>query len=696
MGSRHTKRSQAALRAVGIACMLTMSAVPASAAHLGGFSKVDQKCRDLIAKFFVKTLNTAAKVSSTCHSSRAAGSIPAATNCNDLTVADTKLKLQKAQDKLESAIANACATAGASEAVLEEFTSCPEPCATMTGVPNPMTTDAHLGTCLACVAGDIAGQRGSDMVGSSTPPLSKEEQKCEAAIGKGYGKHLKTVLKMRVKCQKTEDRVGNTTLQPCDTDDSKGKIAKITTVAERILGDACTGVDLTALDSCANTNLADLKACLLAADDLRAGQAFAAAYQLPATICPVALTLTTHAGTGNDWSTTATRLDSGWNGIGHGQDLVDDFKYGFGLSCENAQPPCGTCTVTGFADTPEQPQAFIRCRDNTRIPCSSPFAVDPACASAQTGVVDGTEECAFYLGPPLPLSASNTPMCIVTRAAENATGTVVVETGDISANLSLFAIAHSGISLTQPCPLCIGDPVPQDGQREGVCYGGKNNGESCDVQGFDKTFGDTSLDCVPVATQNVSGQGLRINPAFGTGTQNLPFGTSCDFPLGGLSCACAVCSGAVGVPCNSNDECTGIGTCTSTGGGEARKPNACSDQTCTDIGNGFGECQAGPDVHYCDGQLRANGKGFISCLTNGDCDAVDSACNNNNCGNCTITERRSCFLDPIISSGSADPESPIIASTYCVPPTSSTGINAATGLPGPSRSVVQVETRRSY
>jgi hypothetical protein len=178
----------------------------------------------------------------------------------------------------------------------------------------------------------------------------------------------------------------------------------------------------------------------------------------------------------------------------------------------------------------------------------------------------------------------------------------------------------------------------------------------------------------------------------------LPFGTQCDFPLNSMSCACAVCSGDTTVPCNANADCSGIGagTCTSNGGGAPRQPNACSDLTCTDIGGGKGECDAGPDVNYCDGELRSNGEGLIACNDNADCDAVSSACQNNDCGNCTITEPRSCFLDPIVSTGDADPQSPLIAASYCVPPTSSSGVNNATGLPGPSRAVVQVEMTKNY
>jgi hypothetical protein len=104
----------------------------------------------------------------------------------------------------------------------------------------------------------------------------------------------------------------------------------------------------------------------------------------------------------------------------------------------------------------------------------------------------------------------------------------------------------------------------------------------------------------------------------------------------------------------------------------------------------------GPDVRYCDGALRANGKGFLACDTNADCIVLNSVCPNNDCGTCSITETRSCFLDPIVSAGTADPKKPAIGSVFCIPPSSASGVNAATGLPGPSRSRVQVELGLTY
>ncbi len=652
--------------------------------------KVDQKCRDSIAKAMTKAVTTADKVSAVCHKSRNAGKIPATTDCNDLSTgqADSKSKFDKAKTKLSDTIQKKCIDAGAGDAVLDLFISCPEPCATETGVPNPMTSFSEVAQCLACVAGDIIETRNANILGAPSN-LSNAEQKCHSAIAKGYGKRLKTLLKERTKCQKDEDKAGNNALQPCDTSDNKQKIAGATTKAEEGLDKSCAGVNLAALDSCDNTDLASLKACLLAEDDAAGSTAFQAHYKLDPTVCPVSMTVRTKAGTGKQ-GTTQTRLDAGWNGIGHGQDLVDLYTFALGVDCVATEPPCGVCTLTGIVDDGGQYQAFTRCREDPSIGCGAPFTIDPACP--------GLQECVFFLGPPLPLSASNTPVCVLNRVETDISGTTDIEAGSSQATVELRSVVHTGITLTQPCPRCAGDTTAQDGNRDGTCVGGPRDGQPCDVQGFDATFGDTSTDCPPATGQNISGQGLRIDLALTTGASSLPFGTQCDFPLTALNCACAVCSGDTSIPCNDDATCASAsaGTCSSNGGGAARAPNGCSDLTCTDLGGGFGKCMNGPDVKFCDGQTRANGKGFISCATNADCDAVDPACDGGDCGACTITESRSCFLDPVTAAGAAHPDTPLLGTVFCVPPTSSSGVNNATGLPGPSRAVVQLEVEHNY
>ena len=66
-------------------------------------------------------------------------------------------------------------------------------------------------------------------------------------------------------------------------------------------------------------------------------------------------------------------------------------------------------------------------------------------------------------------------------------------------------------------------------------------------------------------------------------------------------------------------------------------------------------------------------------------------CNEGDCGACTVSRQRSCFLDPIRVEGREDPRQPLLAGIFCVPPTASAGRNSAWGLPGAGE--VQLDVR---
>jgi hypothetical protein len=280
-----------------------------------------------------------------------------------------------------------------------------------------------------------------------------------------------------------------------------------------------------------------------------------------------------------------------------------------------------------------------------------------------------------------------------------------------------------------------------DGVREGECIGGQGGGvcaggscisggtigafcasaadcpgTACDTQAFDKTFAASadgeglSLDCPPSPGQNISGAGLSIELPLTTGTSSLPFATRCDSPFppppGGPPCACAVCTLSPTKACASNADCTGgEGTCTTNGGGAAapRQPNACSDINCTDTGDGInGECQAGvigaDENLFCDGQLKANGEGYLFCSVGGQstCDTYDPLCDGGDCGSCALQQTLPCFLDPILATGTPDVDNPVLAGTFCLPPTGNSAINGAAGTPGPGRTWVDQLTTLIY
>ena len=692
--------------ASGLLFAATLTVSPAWATHVGQLSTTDQKCRESVAKVFGKAVSTAAKVSSGCHKDRNAGKIAAATDCNDLTQADAKGKFAKSQTKLTETIDSLCVTAGASNATLKEFTSCPEPCGTETGVPNPMQTYAQLGECLACLAGDIVERSNADMLGLPALPMDPADQSCHAAIGKGYTKRLSTIVKDRAGCQKEQDKLFNYALTPCETSDAKGKIEGATTKAESGLDSACGSATIASLDSCATTNLADLKACLLVESDAAGAEAFPDGYELPATICPVQINSQILAG----WTEAGKKSDSflevGWSGYAHDVDLADGYFIASNISCPNTSAPCGDCTVTGISSNGPQYASFARCSNDFSVRCTQLFQPDPLCAN---------NDCVYVLGPPLPISAANNPTCSINALRNDIFGTVNPDTGSSTLNLNLLTKTHTGGSatLTHPCPVCVGDTTAGDGNQNGLCRGGSRDGLACDVDAYDATFGAQSkgeglaLDCPPVPGTNITGVGIRIPFTFTTGHTELAFENKCDNPLGFLNCACGVCTLDNTLPCKNDAECaaSSAGTCTSKGSGVARQPNGCGDVVagCVAAGDDKGECNSAADeLQYCDGVVRANGHGIVACATNSDClnsdcDDVNVGLQSGSCGTtCSLTQPRPCFLNPIVDDGRPDTENPLLVGTFCLAPTNNTAINGAAGNPGPVRVAADMITQLVY
>ncbi|MFN2378155.1 MAG: hypothetical protein ABR538_16610, partial [Candidatus Binatia bacterium] len=296
---------------------------------------------------------------------------------------------------------------------------------------------------------------------------------------------------------------------------------------------------------------------------------------------------------------------------------------------------------------------------------------------------------------------------------------------------------------------CIQD-TPNDGLRQGLCINGDSNGLSCDVGGINPSFparsgaleggGGYSLDCLPSVGINISGAGLVLKISQTTGTTSLEANLPC---IGG-ECPCKTCSASPQTPCNGDFDCTGgscavsanfscnsnsdcgnlnLGncssinrcqlatsvtcstnadcqnytsggpcnpsTCTAIGGsGASPEPNDCTGLACMDMGGGEGLCATGPDDQSCDGLVKADGTGILSCTNNSDCTA-----NHPLNGSCSLVKRRSCFLDPIVATGSADTDFPVGAAAFCVPPTSNSSINQVAGLPGPTRVINQGRAR---
>lgn len=380
--------------------------------------------------------------------------------------------------------------------------------------------------------------------------------------------------------------------------------------------------------------------------------------------CPVAVEVEGDAGT-------QKVLDSGWTGLAHNATVVSDGKLSFSVSnCDSPVRPCGTCDLGGPIANPNADAGDInsqRCSNDPFIKCTS----NAQCTAPGT--------CVFFFGAPLPLSAGGISSCVLNQVSGDVSGTANVETGEFASTINLISRVAIGPT-DQPCPVCDGDPTPNDGVAGGTCAvadGGQSPraGLPCDTNGTSPiaAFGSTSLDCLPSNFLSA----LTIPLAGGSGRQTRT-----------IDNATAPCTGAIGKKCF----CPGSGL--------PPAPNSCLDDSlqdgdqslCVPIGNSEteGQCPALADT------VCSPLETFRSCLSNNDCTPGS--------GDTCVAVNRPCYLDngvvggSIVALGEADPPTngianPTFASIFCIPRAVQDAINTAAGLPGIGRVQLPLVTK---
>jgi len=369
-----------------------------------------------------------------------------------------------------------------------------------------------------------------------------------------------------------------------------------------------------------------------------------------------------------------------------------------------------------------------RCADDLSVVCTKPgdcpgssCVSTTKCSNGKTCALDldctGTcttgSLCQCYDGAPTPVSVGATPFCLLLRLGADVTGTVDVDSGSSSILKDVRTIVYAGNTATAPCPVCGGtcsndvetlcvsdedcdggdcelDAVARDGIRGGTCVGGlAAEGLDCDSHATNTSFppgsvvaAGYSLDCMPDAGR-ISGSSGSSPTVESTGSQSLASLLSCGDPNPGLLCPCRVCTNNSSLACRSDADCGGTpGTCAGSGAGGSSEPNQCENHSCSNIGGNQGACTTGPDDTFCDGAVKADGHGILACSNNADCDAQADGFD---AGSCSVVQRRSCFLDPIVAAGVAHPRRPVTAATSCWGTLTTAGRTAAFGLPGPAR-----------
>jgi hypothetical protein len=123
------KRNRVILAAVTMGWLLTAGRGTSGAFHTESYDALELKCRSTISKGMTKAVTLGQKVVSGCHKSRDKNGEAVDCNVLDASNADAKGKFAKSQDKLIAGVQKACTDAAIDDDVLEEYVSCPEPCA---------------------------------------------------------------------------------------------------------------------------------------------------------------------------------------------------------------------------------------------------------------------------------------------------------------------------------------------------------------------------------------------------------------------------------------------------------------------------------------------------------------------------------------------------------------------------------------
>jgi hypothetical protein len=297
---------------------------------------------------------------------------------------------------------------------------------------------------------------------------------------------------------------------------------------------------------------------------------------------PCDVTLTTAQG---------SELDLGWTGIAHNQSVPEDATLTTALSCVGDDCTINDASLVGTA----------------------------------------------FLSP-LPLSAGGVPVCIVDTIRSPVTGTMNCADGCAEMDLSLTWSVFLVQDIAKPCPVCVGDPVPNDGQKGGMCDGGATPGAACDVGGTSISFGSTSSDCLPSGT-DVGDLSIDLNP-FTTDTITATATTPC---------------AAFGVQ----------GQCFCPG---QNRPNGCDTGVCP----ASGVCETGPIDGLCSNER------FRACVDDQDCEATFPGA-----GTC-VQSPRPCFGQTISLAGQCGTPNSSLVSLFCVPATRAPAVNVTAGLPGPA------------
>jgi hypothetical protein len=138
-----------------------------------------------------------------------------------------------------------------------------------------------------------------------------------------------------------------------------------------------------------------------------------------------------------------------------------------------------TASVDGSSYCSQGPPDRQICLDDPGRTC----ATDADCPGGRAGSCLPAPRC--FAAPPAPFVAGIFGACIMTPLAGNATGTVNLDTGEMTLSTPVRTLVYLTFDPVSPCPRCV----------NGTCIGGDRNGYACAPSAASPT--QTSLDCPP-------------------------------------------------------------------------------------------------------------------------------------------------------------------------------------------------------
>jgi len=460
-------------------------------------------------------------------------------------------------------------------------------------------------------------------------------------------------------------------------------------------------------------------------------------------------------------------LDNGWTGTSHDAGTVEGGGYISSLyDCDGPLGPDTICNVGSTCSLAPHASCAVSataaggttgdsicaglgqgtCRkDLTAVGPHCKLDIQKKCNTLADCTGPGNDCVTTFHGPPLPLAAGGTEVCVVNIFTEDVVGTKDVTTGSSAVHIRQVSQTWGTFAAPPPCPVCgnfcQAGPTGNrhlctvDGDcadvgpahhciTDHVCSGGTKQDNACrhdpPYGGPTAIFGNPSVDCPPGGITGGTDLGdidIIFSPATTGATTVLP-SIQCDqAAFSGKACVAGSNSGA---PCTNDSECPS-GSCSfqcfcPTGGGLQERPNGC-DPACVGGSNDAAacisdtECPSGfchkadcredlsapavlqPNEGSCTQTLdhHCSTAAYKGCLVDFDCTPA-GGCPYCQAGETCLTFKKNCFINTgITRQGVADPDNPKSVSNFCIASTSSSAVNGTAGLPGPG-ALFQPET----